>query len=75
MSEEFGGALPSVILAEVDRQPAGLLEQIIEDRAIARAIATLDANPKARGDIVDLVNIVQFELAQEELTQNANAQK
>jgi hypothetical protein len=56
-----------VILAEVARQPAGLLEQIIEDRAIARAIATVKTNPKATGELADLVRIVQFELVKEEL--------
>lgn len=59
--------MPSEILAEVARQPAGLLEQIIEDRLIARAIATYQANPKATGDLVDMVKAVKFELVQEEL--------
>lgn len=59
--------MPSDIEAEVDRQPAGLLEQIIEDRLIARAIAAYQQNPKATGTLVDLVRLVEFEGVQEEL--------
>lgn len=66
ISEEFGGALPTAVMEEVDRLPSGMLEQIIQDRAIARAIRVYQQDPKATGDIlVDLVRLVDFELAQE----------
>jgi hypothetical protein len=59
--------LPSAVLAEVARQPVGLLEQIIEDRLIVRAILAYRANPNADGDLIDLVKRVQFDLVQEEI--------
>ena len=69
MSEEFGGRLPSEILAEVNRLPAGMLEQIIEYRAMARAIAEYEANPKARGGYIDDVIALEFEAKQREIDQ------
>jgi len=67
LSEEFGGLKPSDVEAELARQPAGFLEQIIEDRLIARAIATYTQHPTATGDLIDLVKAVHFELVQEEI--------
>lgn len=46
LSEEFGGALPSVIWREMQRLPVGFLEQVIEYRAYARAKAANAADPK-----------------------------
>lgn len=51
------------MIAEVDRLPAGMLEQIIEDRQIARAIARYDMDPKASGALVDQVREIDYELA------------
>jgi hypothetical protein len=65
LSEEFGGALPSAIWAEVLRLPAGFLEQLIEYRAYAAAKQVYAQNPKAEGGLVDLVKVIEFELAQE----------
>jgi len=44
LCEEFPGTLPSEMLAEIDRLPVGLLEEIIESRAYARAHAANAAN-------------------------------
>ena len=46
LSEEFGGALPSVIWAEQQRLPAGLLEEIVEARAFAAAWRANAADPE-----------------------------
>lgn len=46
VSEEFGGALPSVIWREMQRLPIGFLEQVIEYRAYERAHAANQADPK-----------------------------
>lgn len=67
MSAEFGGALPSAILAEERRLPAGLLDTIVEYRYLARAIATYQQNPAANGELVALIRTIHAELAQEEL--------
>jgi hypothetical protein len=63
------------VIAEIHGQPAGLLEQIIDDRIIARAIATYTANPKATGELIDLVKAVQFELIQEEIDAETHGPK
>jgi len=65
LSEEFGGATPSVILAEIARSPVGFLEEIVEARAYARAKAIWEANPTAQGELVQLAKIISFELVQE----------
>ncbi len=44
-----------------------MLEQILEDRTIARAIATYQQRPDATGDLIDLVRLVEFELVQDDL--------
>lgn len=54
-------------MAEVHRLPAGMLEQIVEDRVIGRAIATYKQNPKASGEYVDLVKQIEFEAVHAEL--------
>lgn len=55
-------------MAERDRLPVGLLETMLEYRAYARAKQVYDQNPKATGGIVDLVKVIEFELAQKEIT-------
>lgn len=65
MSEEFGGALPSVIVEEIRRVPADFLDQILEYRAYGRAKALYEANPTASGGLVELVREIRFEMAQE----------
>lgn len=44
LSQEFGGARPTVILAERRRLPVGFMEQILEYRRYAEAKAANDAN-------------------------------
>lgn len=46
LSEEFGGALPSVIWREMQRLPIGFLEQVLEYRAYAHAHAANAVDPK-----------------------------
>jgi len=53
----------------VNRLPAGMLEQIIEYRAMSRAIAEYEANPKARGGYIDDVIALEFEAKQREIDQ------
>lgn len=65
MCEEFPGTLPSALLAEIDRLPAGLLEEIVEARAYGRAYAVYQQNPTAGGELVQTVKAIDFELAQE----------
>jgi len=67
MSEAFGGALPSAILAERDRLPVGTLDRILEDRYLARAIAHFHTHPKAEGPLMDLLRTIDLDLAQEEI--------
>lgn len=67
LSREFGGATPSVIWAERQRLPAGFLEQVIEYRRYAEAKQAYAQNPKAEGALVDLVKVIEFELAQGEI--------
>ena len=38
LSEEFGGALPSEIIREMQRLPVGFLEQLLEYRNYAAAV-------------------------------------
>lgn len=44
LSEEFGGAFPTAIMAEQQRLPVGFLEQIVEYRAYVAAYAANEAN-------------------------------
>lgn len=57
LSEEFGGALPSVILAERRRLPYGFMERAIEYRVYAATKAAKDHgdNPKAKSEMWQLV--------------------
>ncbi len=47
--------------------PAGFLEQIIEYRNYVGAKAVYDQHPAATSGLIDLVRIIDFELAQEEI--------
>lgn len=69
LSEEFGGALPTVIMAERARLPTGFLEQIIEYRSYAATKQAYDRqqNPKATSEMWDLVKLIEFEIAGEDL--------
>lgn len=59
--------MPSEILAEVERLPAGLLEAVLEARQFGRAIAIYEANPQAPGELVALIKTIDFELVQDDL--------
>jgi hypothetical protein len=45
------------------RLPAGFLEQVIEYRAYAVAYQVYQANPKAQGEMVQLVRVIDFDQA------------
>jgi hypothetical protein len=66
LCEEFS-CLPSAAWREWQRLPAGCLEQVIEYRAFARAYQVYQANPKAQGEMVQLVKVIEFEEVQREL--------
>lgn len=66
LSAEFGGVLPSVIVAEEARLPAGMLDTILEYRYLARAVAAFRQNPATSGDLVDLIKVIHAELVQDE---------
>jgi len=68
LSAEFGGALPSAILAEEARLPAGMLDTILEYRYLARAVAIYRQQPEAEGELVDLIREIHAELVQDEQT-------
>lgn len=73
ISEEFGGALPSVVLRERARLPLGMLETIVEYRNYAAAKADYDRDPATRADasaLRQLVQIIEFELAAEEIEES-----
>lgn len=67
LCEEFPGRLPTEIWAEQQRLPDGFLEEIINSRNYGRAFHAFRANPKATGELVDLVKVIEFELVQEEI--------
>jgi hypothetical protein len=71
LSEEFGGALPSVILAELQRLPVGFMEQIVEYRRYAEAHAANRADPKGweRSALRTLAMVIEHELAQADIEQ------
>lgn len=74
LCEEFG-CVPSVAMAEIRRVPAGLLEDIVELRAYARAKQAYDAaeTAEARDRLVqtsalaDLVEDIEFTIQTEAL--------
>jgi hypothetical protein len=73
LSEEFGGALPSVILEELGRMPAGFLEQVIEYRSFAAVyLAVKSADSSDARDalmmsdrMARLAGVIEFEIAQD----------
>ena len=71
MSEEFGGALPTVIWAEQQRLPVGFLEQIIEYRRYAEAYAANQVDGSSDGwrstPMRTLAKELEHALAEEEL--------
>ena len=69
LSEEFGGALVSEILAEQQRLPVGFLEQVIEYRAYASAHAANEADPKGwdSSPMRRLAQEIEHQLIQEEI--------
>ena len=67
LCDEFPGRLPTEILAERDRLPCGLLDEIIASRHYVRAYHAWHQNPKVEGDLVDLVKAISFELVQDEI--------
>ena len=66
LCEEFG-ALPSEMLAELERLPAGTLESILEYRQFGRAIAIYEQSTQAPGELVALIKTIDFELVADEL--------
>lgn len=74
MSQEFGGARPTVILEEIDRLPAGFMEQLLEYRHFAEAVQALDAadtteRRQALGahPMVALAEEIEFGMAEAEM--------
>lgn len=69
LSEEFGGALPSVIVAEQQRLPAGFLEQIVEYRAFAAAwfANQADASGWQSSPMRTVAKEIEHALAEEEI--------
>lgn len=73
LSEEFGGRLPSEILAEHARVPVGFLEEILEARLYAATKAVYDAEQQSksktpiRSETWQLVQLIEFEIAEDEL--------
>lgn len=69
LCEEFPGRLPTEIMAEMDRLPCGLLDEILESRSYGRAKAANVADPKGAtsSEMRRLATVIEFELAQEEL--------
>jgi len=69
LCEEFPGKLPTEIIDEMDRLPAGMLEEIIESRAYARAHAANAANVPdwQKSPMRTRAMEIEHELAEEEL--------
>lgn len=70
LSEEFGGALPTVISAEQQQLPPGFLEEIIEDRAYAHTYAVWRRASETRptdSDLMRLVKLIDMEIVAEDL--------
>ena len=69
LSEEFGGALPSVIWRELQRLPVGFLEQVIEYRHYAAAVAANRTDPHGwqSSPMRTLAQEIDHALAEEEL--------
>jgi hypothetical protein len=74
LSEEFGGALPSVIWAELQRLPAGFLEQVIEYRSYAAAYTANELDPAGwqHTPMRTLAMEIEHDLANEEVEQKSH---
>lgn len=72
LSEEFGGALPSVIAEEQRRLPVGFLEQVIEYRAYASAHAANEADAPGweRSDLRTLAMQIKMRMVAEDIEAN-----
>ncbi len=68
LCEEFH-ALPSAVVAEMDRVPVGLLDEIVETRAYVNARAFYKANPGTtdRSAFVQMAKVITFELVQQDI--------
>jgi hypothetical protein len=71
--EAFPGRLPTEILAEVQRLPVGLLDEILEAKAYRQAKAMVEAADTAEArkrlpktPLFALVDQIAFELVEEE---------
>lgn len=69
LCEEFPGKFPTEIMAEMDRLPVGMLEEIIESRAYARAHAAnaADVPDWQASPMRTRAKEIEHELAEEEL--------
>jgi hypothetical protein len=67
LCDQFPGRLPTEILAERDRLPAGFLDEILDSRHYRRAYDAWNQNPKVEGELVDLVKAITFEFVQEQM--------
>lgn len=71
LSQEFGGAMPSVILREIANAPDGLLEDIVEARDYVQAYLSVQAKDFPKGkepptpSLELLVREIESELAEE----------
>lgn len=74
LSEEFGGALPSALVAEMQRLPVGFLEQILEYRSYAAAYYVNEANAPGweKSEMRTLAIQIEMALAQEEINAQTN---
>lgn len=73
LSEEFGNALPSEIIAEQRRLPVGFLEQLIEYRQYRRARAANEIDPKGfdKSPMRTLANRIEDEIQAAAIEQEA----
>ena len=75
ISQEFGHAFPSVVIAERARLPVGLLDTLLEYRRYAEAKALRDQTDDPRTlpptPLLQLVEEIEFDLAAEEIANRA----
>ena len=72
LCEEFPGRLPTEMVTEWRRLPAGFLEQLLEYRHYAEAKRMLDAADTREAQerlpahpLIELARVIEFEIAQE----------
>lgn len=75
--EAFPGRFPTEVLAELDRLPIGFLDDVIEVKAYRQAKAMVEAATTAearkrlpKGPLIELVDEIEMELAEEEIAAN-----